>query len=254
MHTRKSKMNEPLTLFDIIALAVCIFVLFGYHVVFYYFQRNSDMQSSFNVRNVTHWLHKHKVKSDATSGTLAIHTLRNTIMVAVFIGGYALNVAYISASEYEMGQNKRIQVRATCLAILLFGSFLCWAIVIRYAAQLGYLIGTLDYEDKSDLEVLEHLPGHSNGGTLATSNDSEITTQEASPRTKARAEFYPFDRKIALKTSEHILQSLLLYFRSAAMRVWFICCSYCLVSLVLDSDFFSSPFHSQCMCMDLLHW
>lgn len=201
-------MGDPLTLFDAVGLAASIFVLAAYHTIFYYHQRTAGMQLSFNIRNVAHWLHKHKVKSDPQSGTLAIHTLRNTIMVGVFIGGYALNTAYTSALDYINGLNKRKQVRALCLAILLFGSFLCWAIVIRHAAHLGYMIGTLDFEDKSDLAVLERLPGH---GTDPTSSEEPGTP--ASVRTKSRVEQYPFDRKVAMKKSEYILQSLLMYFR-----------------------------------------
>ena len=224
-------MSEPLTKFDIGALSASLFVLAAYHFVFFWMQQHAnDPQLSFNVRNVAHWLHKHKEKSDANSGTLAIHTLRNTIMVSVFIGGYALTVAYSSASGFDVAESEQHQVRTVCLSILLFCSFLCWALVIRHAAQLGYMIGTLDYEDKSDLDLLNHLSGHEHNGTTGA------TAVEVSERSKSRAEKYPFDRKVALKQSEKLLQCLIFYFRYVECVILCALVSLMRIYVVLDSD------------------
>lgn len=229
-------MSTPLSLFDIIALATSIFVLLAYHVFFYYstVQVDGNLQLAFNIRNVSHWLHKHKEKSDPQTTTLAIQTLRNTIMVGIFVGGNALNFAYSVTSSYQPVQSKRMQARSVLLSILLFCSFLCWANVIRHASHLGYLIGTLDFEDKMDLEVLNQLPsnGISNGGSNGTGHlelsqiDTSLTDNEGkdtngdleaamniSDRTKQRVQLYQCDRKIVIKKSEFLLQRMLLYFR-----------------------------------------
>lgn len=219
-----------LTLFDVVALAICIFALLIYHVVFYAGERihlNADYQLSFKIRNVSHWLHKHKEKSDPQSMTLAIHTLRNTIIVGVFVGGYALTIAYTSVANYQATENKYLQVRGIMIAILLFGSFLCWANAIRYAAHLGYLIGILDYVDKTDLELLERLPDHENGANISITHDDDanknhstnglnIETKsevQVSERIKLRVERYPYDRKVVMKRCEYLLRMLLFSFR-----------------------------------------
>lgn len=227
-------MSTPLSLFDIIALATCIFALFAYHFFFYHttVQVDGKLQLSFNMRNVAHWLHKHKEKSDPQTTTLAIQTLRNTIMVGIFVGGNALNFAYNVTASYDPDYSKRMQARSIILAILLFASFLCWANVIRHASHLGYLIGTLDFEDKMDLEVLDHLSGHNSSVTSGRTHvelsqvEPTVTDKEGkeatadleaavdvSNRTRRRVELYEFDRKVVIKKSEHLLQRMLLYFR-----------------------------------------
>ena len=225
-------MNTVLPLFDVVALAVCIFVLFAYHFLFYNSTVGVDgkLQLSFNLRNVVHWLHKHKEKSDPQSVTLAVQTLRNTILVAIFVGGNALNFAYNVTSTYREDMAKRQQVRSIILAILLFGSFLCWANVIRHASHLGYLIGTLDFEDKMDLKLLEKLPdtisSKNNGHIELSQNDSTLSNDGKggdlvdiesgsvmSDNTRSRVQLYTFDRKLVIKKSEKALSKMFLYFR-----------------------------------------
>jgi len=224
-------MDTALTFFDIGALAACISILFAYHFFFYFrtVRVDGNMQLSFNIRNASHWLHKHKEKSDPQTTTLAVQTLRNTIMVGIFVGGNALNFAYTITASYSPDSHERIQVRSIILSILLFCSFLCWANVIRHASHLGYLVGTLDFEDTTDLNILEHIPGPRKKGHLSVSQIDVVTGNvddmekgiDVSPRTRHRVELYKHDRKVVIKKAEHLLQRMMLYF-SLGFRFLFV--------------------------------
>lgn len=48
-----------------------------------------------------HWAKKHQTKEDPASATLAVQTIRNTILVAVFVGGNAVNIAISYANNYK---------------------------------------------------------------------------------------------------------------------------------------------------------
>jgi hypothetical protein len=95
------------------------------------------MQNSF------HWARKHQNKEDAASVTLAIQTLRNTILVAIFVGGSAVNLALSFTDDFDTLTIPE-RIRAIILSVLCFCSFLSWVLVIRFSSQLGYLIGTLN--------------------------------------------------------------------------------------------------------------
>jgi hypothetical protein len=47
---------------------------------------HSKVPVANNMENSNWWVMKHREKFDAQNATLAIHTLRNAIMVAVFVG------------------------------------------------------------------------------------------------------------------------------------------------------------------------
>jgi hypothetical protein len=79
--------------FDIGAIIASLLLFFVYHVVLYSAQclphRVRDQLSvpmHANLENSDLWVMKHRDKSDAQSVTLAIQSLRNCIMVGVFIG------------------------------------------------------------------------------------------------------------------------------------------------------------------------
>ena len=116
------------------------------------------MLSAHFANNVT-FLLKHKEKADAPSVTLAIQTLRNTILVAIFIGGYAFQNATSAISLCVNSTAIDSKVSAGIVALLMFLSFLCWATVIRAAAHLGYHIGTLSYlnAEKPKLKSAENI-------------------------------------------------------------------------------------------------
>jgi hypothetical protein len=94
---------------------------------------------------------KHKEKTDAPTMTLAIQTMRNSIMVGVFIGGGVLNLAVSTANEFNDLNNSdgRMKARTCVLAACCICSFLCWVNVIRYCAHLGYILGTMGYTPAS---------------------------------------------------------------------------------------------------------
>ncbi len=192
------------------------------------------MQLALNLKNSMHWIQKHKEKSDAQSTTLAIQTLRNTILVAVFIGGYALNSAYGIINSYEdSNKSTRSKVRNIILAVILFASFLCWANVIRLASHLGYMIGTLDYVDKVDLA---HLSDKQTGGTngAAAVGDvsaavgyvttptaegfTDVEMQSMTDKKQKRVLKYEIDREFLVRKTKSMLRNMLVYFRS----VWHI--------------------------------
>jgi hypothetical protein len=131
------------------AIAGSLFLLITYHIIMYsavLTGRGKSTQLSQNIRNSMGWVLKHREKSDAPSVTLAIQTFRNTILVAVFVGGNAFTQAFNFADGYQSSVGNPIeQARYIVLAALLFGSFLSWACVIRFVAHLGYLIGTLSH-------------------------------------------------------------------------------------------------------------
>jgi hypothetical protein len=147
---------------DTVTILACLAVLVFYHLCFYFlaFKSNngSYFQLSRNLRNAVNWLIKHEEKQDAATVTLAIQTLRNTILVAIFTGGqsfvYATNALLALKSKASPTMNDFLQtgIISSCL----FLSFLNWANVIRYASHLGFLIGSFDvskrYETKKSIE------------------------------------------------------------------------------------------------------
>jgi hypothetical protein len=96
-----------------------------------------------NLINSRDWIKKHKAKEDAPNVTLAIQTLRNTIFVAVFLGGSAFTAAYNTLNSFNRVRGINDQCRGIILSILLICSFLAFASVIRAASHLGYQIGTM---------------------------------------------------------------------------------------------------------------
>ena len=85
---------------------------------------------------------------------IAVHTLRNTIFVSIFIGGSSFQYGFMFLNAKKSSITE--EVRSIILAILLFSSFLCWADTIRYANHLGYSIGALDFKLKEN-EVKRNL-------------------------------------------------------------------------------------------------
>eukprot|EP01038_Epipyxis_sp_PR26KG_P006989 gene6989-9551_t len=97
-----------------------------------------------NIYNSCCWIHKHCTKADPPSVTLAVQTLRNTMIVAVFVGGSSLQFGFTFLNSYKDSNDIVSNVRIGVLSVFLFFSFLCWASVIRLASHLGYLLGVAD--------------------------------------------------------------------------------------------------------------
>ena len=141
------------TQLDIGALSAAILSLSIYHAYAYGSvclpSRSSSicpcigMQLSRNIHNSSLWLEKHLRHDDASSDTAAIQTLRNAILVAIFIGGSSLTFAWNSLDAASVTSVYNEQIRHVIISTLLFCSFLNWANTIRYATHLGFIVGTL---------------------------------------------------------------------------------------------------------------
>jgi len=141
-------MSKPLTDYDIVALVLSLLMFTAYHFYLYIIKPHifgGNIPYAISVANSEIWLRKHKENRDSAAGVLAITTLRGTMTAAVFIGGYALTIAYNLSNAYPKLDNDRGKVRSIIVTFLMFGSFLCWANVIRLASVIGFLVGTLTY-------------------------------------------------------------------------------------------------------------
>ncbi len=155
----KSKMND----FEVGTLIASLSIMILYHAYLYrriFFFHSNKVQLSLNIQIAERWIMKHKEKADAPSVTLAIQTLRNSILVAVFMGGGVLNLAVSTANEFNDYDNKdgRMKARTCVLAACCICSFLCWVNVIRYCAHLGYLVGAFNYTPPKKAETTPNPP------------------------------------------------------------------------------------------------
>ena len=87
------------------------------------------------------WVRKHGEKDDASSVQLAIHTFRNTLLIAIFMGGLSLQSAISCGYLYTTATLSFERVRLMIISVTLLLSFLSWASVIRTCAHLGYMTG-----------------------------------------------------------------------------------------------------------------
>ena len=107
-----------------------------------------QIQLSKEISNALVWMAKHQEVADAPTVTLAIQTLRNTILVAIFVGGASFQYGFTYLNNYYMEESMQVKIRSLILATLLMISFLCWATVIRCASHLGYFVGALKFREK----------------------------------------------------------------------------------------------------------
>lgn len=154
------------------AIAGSLFVLIVYHVVMYtaiLSGRGESTQLAQNINNSLRWVLKHREKGDPASATLAVQTFRNTILVAIFVGGNAFSQAFNYANGYPASIGDPVeQARSIVLAALLFSSFLSWACVIRFAAHLGYIIGTLSYNTPPTPSLVSSSSSNTNNTNATT--------------------------------------------------------------------------------------
>eukprot|EP01040_Poterioochromonas_malhamensis_P003229 gene3229-3442_t len=130
---------------DVAAVTFSLATMGLYHIHLYssvILGRNSKAQLAKMIQNSYWWAKKHQEKDDAPTVTLGIQTLRNTILVAVFVGGNAITTGLSYANSYDGSSELNLQIRSIVLSTLCICSFLCFALVIRFSAQLGYLVST----------------------------------------------------------------------------------------------------------------
>lgn len=144
-----SDFDTFLPAFDCAAIGVSLFSLSVYLVLYQtrVFRKElaHSTQTGRNFANMFLWVQKHGEKPDAPTVTLAVQTLRNTILVAVFIGGSSLTAA-VSALDILTRPvvTPQLLTRQLLIASLLFLSFLNWTQVLRFANHIGFFVGTLE--------------------------------------------------------------------------------------------------------------
>ena len=123
------------------ALGACACVLLLYNVLALALRRASGL--TLILQSGRAWTHKHVSGRSAPDVTLAIQTLRNTVLVATFVGTLSFTVAMATLGAAAAADGAAPRARALLQAALLTGSFLNFALVIRCAAHAGYLIGSV---------------------------------------------------------------------------------------------------------------
>jgi hypothetical protein len=170
-----------ITVLDTAAIVFAGAGLSLYHVHLYltsFSNPNANSHLRQLISNTVYFVKKHQEKDDPLSGQLAIQTLRNTIIVAVFVGGSVLTLGLAFSTQYSETDAINLKIRAVLLTFFCFCSFLSWVMVIRFSAQVGYLMGTLHipHEYADDLtECGSSSSGHENKD-LKGIPPSEITS------------------------------------------------------------------------------
>ena len=144
--------------YDIAMVCISLGIFALYHINLYIvlpYYSEKTVPFLTNMQNSTLWIQKHKEMNESATILLAIQTLRNTMMAAVFIGGNALNFAYVFANDFKNVTDPAMQLRSVAITTFMFLSFMCWANVIRIASVLGFLIGTMQYSEKKRNEYSE---------------------------------------------------------------------------------------------------
>lgn len=110
---------------------------------------------------------KHLEKDDAATSVLAVQSLRNTILVAIFIGGIAFQAFQTAAAAAGAAADSVSSARSLVFSAFLLGSFLNFALVIRAASHLAYIMGGARYAATGvgDAIVLEEGRGRGSPAT-----------------------------------------------------------------------------------------
>ena len=123
---------------DTTTLCACVAAVVSYNIIAIATQSASGLSMMLSTGRV--WATKHVELRGAPDVTLAIQTLRNTVLVATFVGTLSFTVAVASLNAAASDDASRL--RAVIAAVFLIASFLNFALVIRCAAHVGYLIGS----------------------------------------------------------------------------------------------------------------
>lgn len=87
------------------------------------------------------WAQRHLDEAGAAETTLAIQTLRNTVLVATFVGTLVFGQAVLALNTVAPATVPQEKARVVIQAALQVSSFLCFASVIRTAQHIGYMFG-----------------------------------------------------------------------------------------------------------------
>lgn len=123
------------------ALGACSGALFLYNALALLCKRAAGLSTMLH--SGRSWARKHVAGRGAAEVTLAIQTLRNTVLVATFVGTLSFTVAATTLGAVSGAIGAASAARALLQASLLTGAFLNFALVIRCAAHTGYVIGSV---------------------------------------------------------------------------------------------------------------
>lgn len=132
-----------MSLFEIIALSVTASILILYNLLVVSFSRGAFSRSlhSLVLASTAAFIRKHLSSSDPSADLLAVQSLRNTALVAIFIGGIAFQAFQTAATAAAEASSPVAASRNLILASFLLCSFLNFALVIRAASHLSFMIG-----------------------------------------------------------------------------------------------------------------
>ena len=150
--------DKNINTLDIVVISSVAGIFLIYYTYYWYTSHHpvyrTQTQLGRNLEMMILWSQKHAEQQDPASVTLAVQTMRNSIIVAIFVGGAALQAGtqilnFGEQYTYQVGRpdtfpSMPLMVRAGIIATLLIMSFLNWALVIRYNNHAGFMIGALD--------------------------------------------------------------------------------------------------------------
>ena len=135
----------------------------AYYAYFFYrtrWSKDYSVQINKNVSSMKSWAKRHLKTHDTPSVVLAVQALRNTQYIAIFIAGYAIKLSYAFINSIDSrkfsGYTDVIyikDVRSLIVSVLLFCSFINWAVVLLYAREIAFLIDS--FTEASRLEILD---------------------------------------------------------------------------------------------------
>jgi hypothetical protein len=138
---------SQLDTFSIVACAISLSLLVGYHLYFALRHHFVDGKSPTTLRTMLtidmRWSLKHCQLTDAASCTLAVQTVRNIMQAGVWLGGSVFVGAYTVLQTFPSLTDPFIAIRCGALGTTLLFCFLNFALVIRFASHSSLLIGSI---------------------------------------------------------------------------------------------------------------
>ena len=140
-------------LFDLLSIFLTLSLFLIYHVYFWtrILDREDDVKQhlivGINLQNAKLWVTKHHSQADNNASILlAVHTLRNTILVGIFVGGSSFTfLLQTLGSVTSLELEGTGVIRSVILGSFFSLSFLCWTTVIRCAGNYSYTNAPLQF-------------------------------------------------------------------------------------------------------------
>ena len=105
-------------------------------------RKRSSLMLSTMLHAVDSFVSKHIEQNDTPTVVLLVQSLRNYMMVAIFIGGISFQSFQVACAAISLTTTPIENARTLILSSFLICSFLNFALVIRCAAHLGILLGS----------------------------------------------------------------------------------------------------------------